>query len=329
MDDMRVTVPVSARLTWNYEVTSPRLAALYEQGKQGQWNAATDIDWSVEVDCGKPLPDNASLSSFLASPLGPYGRTLWNSFQWEFQWWMVSQSIHGEQGALVATARLAEEMPGIEAKLYAANQVGDEARHVEAFSRYAREKMPQAQYEVTPPLFSLLRDILGDSRWDMVALGMQIMIEALGMAIFRAASTSFHDSLIREITRRVARDEARHVAFGVIALSEAYRDITGSELREREEFVLDAASLLRRRFLFEDLWERMEVPLSDGVEFAQSSPEMIAYRRTVFAKVISALVQIGLMTPRVEEGFGKLDLLGYTGRRTLSRRRLPAAHPVR
>ena len=253
----------------------------------------------------------------MSSPLARYGRPLWSSFQWEFQWWMVSQSIHGEQGAVVATARLAEELPTIEAKLYAANQIGDEARHVEVFTRYAREKMPHAPYEVTAPLHDLLKDILGDSRWDMVALGMQIMIEALGMAIFRAASSTFHDDLIRDITRRVARDEARHVAFGIIALEEAYRDMTGPDLREREDFALQAAALMRRRFLFEDVWERMEISRADGMAFAESSPAMIAYRQTMFAKVIAALGRIGLMSPRVIAGFEKLDLLGYVARRGL------------
>lgn len=309
---MRISVPVTSRLTWDYETSSPRLTALYEQGKQGQWNGSTDIDWSLQVDCDRPLPDNpAGLAAFLSSPLGRYGSTVWDAFQWQFQWWVVSQSVHGEQGALVATARLAEELPGIEAKLYAANQVGDEARHVEVFSRYAREKMPEPQYEVSPPLLALLEDIISDSRWDMVALGMQIMIEALAMAVFRVASGSFHDPLIREISRRVARDEARHVAFGVIALEDAYRGLSASELRDREDFVLAAAALMRRRFLFEDVWDRMGIRRDDGTAFAQCSPTMIAYRRTVFTKVIFALDRIGLMTPRVTDGLGQLDLLGY------------------
>lgn len=312
MEGLRVSVPVTASLTWDYEISSARLAALYEQGKLGQWNGTTDIDWSVQVDCGRPLPDHpAGLAAFLSSPLGRYGSAVWNAFQWQFQWWLVSQSVHGEQGALVATARLAEELPGIEAKLYAANQIGDEARHVEVFSRYAREKMPEPQYAVSPPLLALLSDIISDSRWDMVALGMQIMIEALAMAVFRVASSSFHDPLIREISRRVARDEARHVAFGVIALEDAYRGLSGGERRDREEFVLEAAALMRRRFLFEDVWDRMGIRRDDGRAFAECSPTMVAYRRTVFAKVISALDRIGLMTPRVTAGLGQLELLGY------------------
>ncbi len=318
MEGVRVSVPVTSRLTWDYEASSPRLASLYEQGKQGQWNGSTDIDWSVHVDHDRPLPDNpAGLAAFLSSPLGRYGRSVWDSYQWQFQWWMVSQSVHGEQGALVATARLAEEMPGIEAKLYAANQVGDEARHVEVFSRYAREKMPEPVYEVSAPLLALLEDIIEDSRWDMVALGMQIMIEALGMAIFRAASGNFHDPLIREITRRVARDEARHVTFGIIALEDAYRGLSANELRERQDFALEAAALMRRRFLFEDVWDRMGIRRDEGVAFAEHSHAMIAYRQTVFAKVVSALNHIGLMTPRVTEGFAQLGLLGYSSRRGL------------
>jgi hypothetical protein len=40
---------------------------------------------------------------------------------------------------------------------------------------------------------------------------------------------------------------------------------------------------------------------------------MIAYRQTIFLKIISALVRIGLMTDRVREGLTSLELIGPRG----------------
>ena len=48
--------------------------------------------------------------------------------------------MHGEQGALLCTAKIVETVPWIDAKYYAATQVMDEARHVEVFSRVPRHQ---------------------------------------------------------------------------------------------------------------------------------------------------------------------------------------------
>lgn len=316
MDGFTVTASVDARFTWTYESAHPRLRDLYERGKRGQWNATTDVDWSVPVEFGAPLPRDShfATAAFDSSPLARFGRSAWDTFRWEFQSWMVSQFLHGEQGALVCAARLVEQLPDIDAKSYAASQVSDEARHVEVFSRYLREKVPQP-YPISSPLSALLGDALKDSRWDITALGMQIMVEALAMAAFRLADMTFHDDLIRHICRLVARDEARHVSFGVLSLEELYRELTTTELVEREEFVLEAAHLMSRRFLLEDVWERLGIPREAGADFARNNELMIKYRQAIFAKVVSSLVYVGLMTERVRDRFDALDLLGFAGAR--------------
>lgn len=315
MGNLSVTVPVTSTLTWNYRHREPRLRSLYERAKHGQWNAQTDVDWSIEVDFGSPLPDGSPFAraSFEASPLAVRGRSMWDTFRWEVQSWMVSQFLHGEQGALVVAARLVEAVPDIEAKMYAASQVADEARHVEVFSRYLDEKIP-APYPINAALRDLIEDILVDSRWDVTALGMQIMVEALAMAAFRLANNTFHDDLIRDITRLVARDEARHVSFGVLSLAEVYREISTAERADREDLVLEAAALMRRRFLLEDVWERLDVDAREGAQYASHDKLMIMYRQTIFAKVVSALVRIGLMTDRVRAGLDGLGLLDFAGR---------------
>src|ERR671923_1321026 len=74
---------------------------------------------------------------------------------------MLSQFLHGEQGALLATAKIVQGVPWAEAKFYAANQVADEARHVEVYHRYLTEKLGLS-YEIVPSLNRLLDDIILD-----------------------------------------------------------------------------------------------------------------------------------------------------------------------
>jgi hypothetical protein len=316
MADLVVDTPVRARLDWSYEPGGPRLRSLYEKAKQGQWNASTDVPWETEVPFGEPLPDDSgyAMASFAASPLARYGRGMWDTFRWELQAWMVSQFLHGEQGALVVAARLVEVVPDLDSKFYAASQTADEARHVEVFSRYLREKIP-ARYDVSPPLSALISDILSEQRWDITALGMQIMVETLAMAAFRLADRTFHDDLIKQIARLVARDEARHVSFGVMSLSGIYREMTRAELSDREDMVLEAAYLTRKRFMLEEVWARLDVPRREGMEFARSDQMMVRYRQTVFARVVSVLSGIGLMTDRVRTGLVGLDLIDASAAR--------------
>ncbi|MEV0006393.1 ferritin-like domain-containing protein [Micromonospora sp. NPDC050980] len=315
MSGLSVTTPVPARLTWRYESEMPRVLSLYERAKSAQWNASTDVDWSIPVPFGEPLPDDSAfaMASFEASPLAARGRPMWDTFRWELQSWMVSQFLHGEQGALVVAARLVEVVPDLDSKYYAASQAADEARHVEAFSRYLRENVPEP-YPINPALAELLEDLLSDARWDITALGMQIIVEALAMAAFRLANSTFHDRLICDITRLVARDEARHVSFGVLSLEGIYAEMTSAERADREEMVLDSASLMRRRFLLEDVWDRIEVDRDEGVDFAAHNELMIKYRQAIFARVVTALANIGLLTPRVRSGLEGLGLIGFADR---------------
>lgn len=316
MSELVVRSTQDARLNWDYESSDTRTESLYQRAKQAQWSV-DEIDWHLDVPFGAPLPDDSAfaMAGFAASPLAARGRPAWDEFRWELQAWMVSQFLHGEQAAMVVAARLVEIVSGLDSKLYATTQAVDEARHVEVFSRYLGEKIQQP-YPISEPLELLLTDILEDNRWDVISLGMQIMVEALAMAAFRLAHSTFHDPLIKQITGLVARDEARHVSFGVLSLRGLYDQMTSRERTEREELVLESAALIRRRFLLGDIWERMEVPMADGLDFAARNELMVAYRQAIFSRVGRALDQIGLMTPRVREGLVGLDLIQFVeGRR--------------
>jgi hypothetical protein len=315
-----VGADVDTHFTWEYDQTRTALTKLYEKGKTSQWNATTDVDWTPEVNFGEADPDvtdetRQMLDQFMGfnSPDSPFAN--FNDDErvrlgWEFQTWMVSQFQHGEQGALVATARLVETVPDIDSKYYAANQVADEARHVEAYSRYLNEKLGH-HYEISQPLEALLVDIMTEKRWDITYLGMQIMVEGLALAAFGLGNVLFRDDIIKQITDLVMRDEARHVAFGVLALQEFYPQLTSAELAEREEFLLDATELMYQRFLLEQVWERVGIDVEAGKRYASSNPLMIIFRQMLFSKIVPNINKLGLMTDRVRARFEDLQVIQY------------------
>ncbi len=224
---------------------------------------------------------------------------------------MLSQFLHGEQGALIATAKIVQGVPWEEAKYYAANQVADEARHVEVYHRYLTEKLG-ISYEIVPSLRTLLDDIVKDPRWDVTFLGMQIMVEGLALAAFGVTKLQMADEpLIQDLITRVMQDESRHVAFGVLTLNDLYAQMSSSELREREEFVIEATYLLRDRLLMEPVFERLgwDVPL--WTEWAKGTPFMIGFRQMMFSKIVPNLKRLGLLTPRVRDAYAKMDLLRF------------------
>ena len=297
---------------WDYEILRPALANLYEKGKRLQWNASTDLDWSIDVDPER-FPDFMPPEAFNTLLNPPRKLAVKEIVELRVQQlgWMLSQFLHGEQGALLATAQIVNTVPWTEAKFYAANQVADEARHVEAYRRYLMEKLPVA-YPVNPHLHTLLDQIIREPRWDMTYLGMQIMVEGLALAAFGLMHfMSPHEALLQQITSYVMRDEARHVAFGVLSLEEVYRDMTDGERREREEFVIEAANLMRDRLLMREVWERLDYDVDVWLAWALETPFMAAFRQMLFAKIVPNVKRLGLLTPRVRTAFEKIGVLQF------------------
>jgi hypothetical protein len=314
-DTQRVQSTIEAVFDWHYRLKRQKLMELYEKGKAATWNAA-DLDWSTPVDIEKMVTDRqmmgggGAINQFLAPP-----RTLSEREALELNLnmnaFMLSQFLHGEQGALLATAKIVETVPWAEAKFYAANQVMDEARHVEVYHRYLTEKLG-ISYEIHPSLAQLLADIMTDARWDVTYLGMQIMVEGLALAAFGLQKMMMaEEPLIVDITTRIMGDESRHVAFGVISLEEIYREMSAAELKDREDFVIEATHLMRERLLMQPVFERLGWPVDVWVPWAQETPFMKGFRQMLFSKIVPNLKRLGLLTPRVREEYGKLDLLRF------------------
>jgi len=306
-----VPMAFPALLNWDYAHGDDRLSRLYEKAKRSQWNVTTDLDWSVEVD--PTSMDEEQLAHLLTTPGSPFaGMDLaaLGELAWEQGAWTISQFLHGEQGALMATAKIVDSVPDNDAKLYAATQVMDEARHVEVYDRYLNEKVGRV-YPINPSLEALIHDLLADARWDITYLGMQIMIESLALAAFGFIYQTTKEPLLRDITFHVMSDEARHVAFGIASLDALYDDMTEAERREREEFVCVAAELMRDRLLMREVFERMGLPVDACVDFMREHPLQVQFRTLLFSKVVPNVKRIGLLTPYVREQFERLGILEY------------------
>ena len=301
---------------WEYRLRRSDLLHLYEKGKKLNWNAA-ELDWSTDVDVYRMMKERAAigggaLMNQLMNPPRKLDEKEIIELNLNMNAFMLSQFLHGEQGALLATAKIVQTVPWEEAKYYASSQVLDEARHVEVYHRYLTEKLGLS-YEVHPSLQQLLDQIICDPRWDVTFLGMQIMVEGLALAAFGMMRLMMAgEPLIQDITTRIMADESRHVAFGVLALEKAYREeMSSQELREREDFVIEATQLLRDRLLMHQVFERLGWDVPTWVDWAKGTPFMIGFRQMTFSKIVPNLKRLGLLTPRVRAAYEKLDLLRF------------------
>ena len=300
------------QFNWEYDDGSDALLELYDKGKKQQWDASTRLDWSLELNPDNPmeLKDEA---------ISIYGTDYWRKMTDKEKGWLrqhlqansISQFMHGEQGALIATAKIVGTVPDMNAKFYAATQVMDEARHVEAYKRLLHEKFELA-YPINPALKTLLEQTLTDRRWDMTYLGMQVLIEGLALAAFQSIRDKAGNTLAGAVNAYVMQDEARHVSFGRLALREYYPHLSAAERDEREEFVVEALYFMRDRFnqcgsvgaarpAGRRCWTRSTTIPSRWTSF----------RGRLFSRVVPTVKDIGLWGERVQKAFAEMGVMDY------------------
>ena len=296
---------------WEYEDGRDELLKLYAKGKQQQWDADDRLDWSQDLD-----PENPMLLADESIQI--YGSDIWNrmtkkektNLRHHLQAQSLSQFMHGEQGALIATSKIVQTVPTVAAKFYAATQVMDEARHVEAYARLLHEKF-EIVYPITESLKSLLHDCISDRRWDMTYLGMQILIEGLALAAFQRIRDMSKNPLASAINAYVMQDEARHVAFGRLSLREYYPQLTDAEREEREEFVVEACWHMRERFNQRDVWEALGLPVEECMRVTEESGFMDKFRTRLFSRIVPTIKDIGLWGPTVQKAYTEMGVMEY------------------
>ncbi|AWW42439.1 ferritin-like domain-containing protein [Streptomyces cadmiisoli] len=298
----------AARFTWEYDDGRDRLLALYQKGKDKQWDGQKRIDWDLEVDPYDPLgtPDEA---------LSLYGTRHWakltdrdrGELRRHYSAWQFSQFLHGEQGAMICAARIVESAPDLDAKFYSATQTMDEARHAEIYGRFLHEKIGML-YPINDNLRALLGDTLRDSRWDMPYLGMQVLIEGLALAAFGMIRDTTDKPLPKQILAYVMQDEARHVAFGRMALRDCYKQLTDAELREREEFVIEGCYLMRDRLRGVEVLENFGIPKAEAEEYSERSEFLALFRKLLFSRIVPCVKDIGLWGERLQRAYVDLGV---------------------
>jgi hypothetical protein len=316
-------VGADAVFTWDYERTRAGLAKLYERAKTSQWNGSTDLDWSIDVDVEAVAVEMQAaiahlrerLTNLPGSPLKAWSDKEWTTMAIEAFNWRMSQFLHGEQGALICTAKIVETVPWIDAKYYASTQVMDEARHVEVFARYLDTKL-DGHYAVNPALQLLIDDIIRDDRWDMTYMGMQIMIEGLALAAFGFMHMATQEPLLKKLLRYVMSDEARHVAFGVLSLKEYYEGLTGSEIRERQEFAFEAALRMRDRLMMHAVWDKCGIDPETITKmlFEIRKPGVNPFQAALFSKIVPNCKKLGLLDAGdgwLRTKFGEIGVIQY------------------
>jgi len=313
-----------AIFTWDYEKGQrPALNRLYEKAKVSMWNGETDLPWDTDVDQEKVVAENAMASGGFGddidvsgTPMEHWDERTWLQFGVESQNWMLSQFMHGEQGALVCTAKIVETVPWIDAKYYASTQVMDEARHVEVFAKYLDTKL-SGHYPINVHLRTLLDDIVEDSRWDMTYLGMQIMVEGLALAAFGFMHQMTTEPLLKQLLRYVMSDEARHVAFGVLSLKEYYAELSDAEMLERQQFAFEAAVRMRDRFLQQEVWERMGVDVRTMIKLQLEhggDKNEDPFQQLLFSKIVPNCKKLGLLDRNagwLRTKFGEMGVIQF------------------
>jgi hypothetical protein len=138
---------------------------------------------------------------------------------------------------------------------------------------------------------------------------MQVIIEGLALAAFGTIRDLATEPLGKAINAYVMQDEARHVAFGRLALRDYYPHLTEKERNEREEFAVEACYLMRDRFMGEEIWERLGFDVEDCVTYVRQSPFMMEYTKRLFTRIVPTIRDIGLWGERIQKAFADMGII--------------------
>jgi len=234
--------PMEVVWQFDYAIGIDKLRNLYSKSKRAQWDAERDIDWSIPIDPSKPIMDESQFMFDKMPMMKKLSNTQREDFRAHVAAHLLSQFLHGEQGALMTSAALTHAVPDYEGKLYAATQTMDEARHVEVYEEYIRRLA--IVYPLSPWLKELIDVTLQADHWVKIAIGMNMVVEGLALGAFHNMQRRTTCDLLRQITTQVLRDESRHVAFGNIYVGHAIADMHPDEREDVAQFAFEAVKLM-------------------------------------------------------------------------------------
>jgi ferritin-like protein len=232
------TIPatITTYFDMDYAVDAPDLRRLYENAKRDQWNASKDIPWTAA-----PSPDGRIIADEL---IDIYGSPLWDGLAEQdkvelnrrIAAWRLGVLMYGEQGALLACSQMVDLVQGADHKFFQATQVMDEARHNEVLKRYIAERLDDIRYPMPKNEVELFESILGESKWYLKTIALQLVAETFAVALFRMMAESAKDPVLGEVCRRILTDESRHMGFGMLSLPDVVNNATAKEREELEDY---------------------------------------------------------------------------------------------
>lgn len=306
--------PLTGSYNWDYTAADDKINRLYQLAKKRQWDVEIDLDWSQKWEKNKATLEEDFIvnhQSFLGyQPYLDLSDDKKLEIQKKLSAWTLSQFLHGEQGALLVASQLCSCAPTYNAKLYAATQTYDEARHVEAFNKYIQTRQGM-MYPITPDLKALLDKILTDERWDLKFIGMQLVIEGLALGAFKAIQLSYPDNLLKELIQKVIQDESRHVTFGIHYLEQHIKSLSEEEKKERIQFAYEACVVMRHRFHPVEVYQDFGWNVEETIKYDETVKIRKDFQEFLFQRVIPSLKRVGLLTEDIRPKFEELGVLQW------------------
>ncbi|MBK7579909.1 MAG: ferritin-like domain-containing protein [Myxococcales bacterium] len=174
-------------------VWAEEAARLYQQGVAAQWDPNTAIDWTAVADLPAEVEDAVVQ--------------------------VMTYLIENETAALLVPARFLSQLhPHFrEVMQLLALQTADEARHIEVFTRRALLNRTELGLSTVGGQASL-KTLLDETDFALSSLLLGVLGEGSFLSLLSFLSTHGPDPITRQVALLAARDEARHVAFGMAHL---------------------------------------------------------------------------------------------------------------
>jgi hypothetical protein len=328
--------PMEIAWSFDYALGADKVAELYKRAKQSQWDSDETLPWDTKVDPSSPLiADRASLYHQM-----PFFKKLSKSQQETFTAHstaqLLSQFLHGEQGALMTAACVTHSVPDAKAKLYAATQTMDEARHVEVYSKYC-DKIAMV-YPMSPWLKALIDATLQSDRYEKVMIGMNMIVEGLALGAFANMYHATTCPLLKALTFHVMRDESRHVAFGNVYLGPVIARLDEAAREDLAEFAFKAVNIIVQATSVgqsQTLANRLDPGFMEVLANAQIDPDdFFAGLEEAAAQgilqdlppgqihsikdlMLPAIARVGLITPGVRQKYAEAGIPIFEDQRVL------------
>ncbi|HTR93637.1 MAG TPA: hypothetical protein VMI73_18045 [Trebonia sp.] len=183
--------PIGAQWSERDHVWADIAPQLYAAAAASQWDPATAVDWTAPPGGVPPEVERAVVQ-------------------------LMTYLVENEQAALIIPARLLSQLhPHYrEVMQLLASQSADEARHVEVFTRRALLSGGELGTSSAGGRASL-QTLLDEPDFTTASFLLSVLGEGTFLDLLRFIAEHAPDQVTADVTRLAARDEARHVAFGV------------------------------------------------------------------------------------------------------------------